>query len=92
MVCALVSGANEREDRAKMRTFTRKQLRDGWRGEFYRDGEFLGLVYLIEGLGYVLDVEYGKVNKIVETHSPASFKKIGKYRVSASQEVQRWTV
>ncbi len=87
---------------ADLTNLTRLQLRKAYRGEFYKlngpkfsfaTAEFLGSVYLVDGLGWVLNVEDGKVISVVSgPHDPKLFKKVGTLQLSATQSVTNWTM
>ena len=71
---------------------TRQQLKNGFRGHLYNGREFVGGVYLIDGKGYVLDVEYGEVRKVIAIHDPKNFRRTGSERLSESRSVTVWEV
>lgn len=76
------------------RSFPRKVLKDGFRGEMFGPGkhDYMGNVYLIDGKGYVLGIESGKVLTELPGNpfDPKAFEKSGGQHVSASQYVQWW--
>lgn len=71
---------------------TSQQLKSGFRGHLYNGRDFVGGVYLIDGKGYVLDVEYGRAKKIIAIHDPKDFRKAGAERLSESRSVTVWEV
>lgn len=71
---------------------TKTQLKNGYRGELYNGKDFVGGVYMIEGQGYVLDVEYGQVKRIIGVHAPKDFHHIGGMQLSAGRSEVRWSL
>ena len=71
-------------------SITKTQLKKGYRGDLWNGSNYIGGVYLIEGKGLVLNVEYGRVIAVLGTHEPKAFRKVGSTRVSASQSVTNW--
>lgn len=70
--------------------FSKANLRRGFQGELYSGPEYVGSVYLINGKGYVLDVECGQVKRVIGVHDPKSFRRIGRSEISESRYVQNW--
>lgn len=69
---------------------TKAQLIKGFRGELYNGQNFVGGVYLINGQGYVLNVEDGQVKSVIGVHAPSAFRKAGAINLSASRSVTKW--
>lgn len=71
-------------------TFSKADLRNGFKGLLFNGRDYVGGVYLIRGIGYVLEVDDGQVRRVIGSHKPSEFRRAGGAQMSASRSVQHW--